>query len=60
LLYHYTVENDGASVGLNESPEELSSGDTSIDSGFGPFNEEPIYISYSGTYGEITFDKPLS
>jgi hypothetical protein len=56
LLYSYEVENNG----VTDSPEELSSGDTAIDSGFGPFNEEPIFISYSGTEGAITFDKPLS
>jgi PE-PGRS C-terminal aspartyl peptidase-like domain len=59
LLYSYTVENNGVNFGLNESPGELPSGDTAIDSGFAPFNEEPIYISYTGTDGAITFDKPL-
>jgi hypothetical protein len=53
LLYSYEVENNG----VTESPGELSSGDTAIDSGFAPFNEEPIFISYSGPDGAITFDK---
>jgi hypothetical protein len=55
-LYSYEVENNG----VTESPGELSSGDTAIDSGFAPFNEEPIFISYSGTDGAITFDEPGS
>jgi hypothetical protein len=54
VLYSYTVENDGVNNGLNESPSETT-GD-SIDSGYAPFNEEPIYINY--TDNTLTFDKP--
>jgi hypothetical protein len=55
-LYSYTVEDNGVLGGLNESPSVLSSGDTSIDSGFAPFNEEPIFIDY--TDDTLTFDSP--
>ena len=56
LLYSYTVANDG----VNESPTVVSG--TAIDSGFAPFFQEPIFISYGGTNadGAITFDKALS
>jgi len=53
-LYSYTVEDNG----LDDAPTVVSG--TSIDSGFAPFSNEPIFISYGGTDGAITFDKPLS
>jgi hypothetical protein len=55
-LYSYTVENNGVNFGLNESP--LSTSGDSIDSGFAPFNEEPIFINY--TDDTLTFDAPPS
>jgi hypothetical protein len=56
VLYSYTVANDG----VHQSPTVVSG--TSIDSGFAPFNQEPIFISYGGTAhdGAITFDQPLA
>jgi hypothetical protein len=51
-LYSYTVADNG----VDESPIETT-GD-SIDSGFAPFNEEPIYIDY--TDDSLTFDAPGS
>ena len=56
VLYSYTVANDG----VFDSPTVVSG--TSIDSGFAPFFQEPIFISYGGTPadGAITFDKPLT
>jgi hypothetical protein len=55
-LYSYTVENNGVSYGLDESPTPVTGDD--IDSGFGPYYAEPIYIDYSTD--SITFDDPLA
>jgi hypothetical protein len=55
-LYSYIVANDG----VHDAPTVVSG--TAIDSGFAPFNQEPIFISYGGgtpADGAITFDKPL-
>jgi hypothetical protein len=52
VLYSYTVANDG----VHESPTVVSG--TSIDSGFAPYSEEPIFIGYGGSDGAITFDAP--
>jgi hypothetical protein len=59
-LYSYTVGTDTDNT--NEAPELFtgSSGTNSIDSGVEPYLEEPIYISYGGTDGAITFDAPGS
>ena len=43
MLYSYTVANNG----VDDAPTVVSG--TSIDSGFAPFSEEPIFISYGGT-----------
>jgi hypothetical protein len=53
-LYTYTVENNGVNAGYNESPSELSSGDTDIDSGFPAFEQHPIYIDYADN--TLSFD----
>ncbi|MGB7872426.1 MAG: PecA family PE domain-processing aspartic protease [Mycobacterium sp.] len=52
VLYSYTVANDG----VHDAPTVVSG--TAIDSGFAPFAQEPIFISYGGTNadGAITFD----
>jgi hypothetical protein len=55
LLYSYTIQTVD-SEGDTNAPTAVSG--TSIDSGAYPFIEEPIYISYGGTDGGITFDKP--
>ena len=54
-LYQYTVQDNG----VDNAPTVVSG--TSIDSGFAPFANEPIFISYGGTNadGAITFDKAL-
>jgi hypothetical protein len=59
-LYSYTVGTD--TDGTDEAPELFTgaSGTNSIDSGVEPYLEEPIYISYGGTDGAITFDEPGS
>jgi hypothetical protein len=57
-LYSYIVGQnaaDGAPLVTTGT-----AGTNAIDSGFAPYNEEPIYISYGGTDGAITFDKPLT
>jgi len=57
LLYSYIVGTD--SDGTDEAPELFtgaSSGANTIDSGYLPFNEEPIYINY--TDDTLTFDAP--
>jgi hypothetical protein len=51
VLYSYTVANDG----VHDAPTVVSG--TSIDSGFAPFSQEPIFIGYGGSDGTITFDK---
>jgi hypothetical protein len=51
-LYSYTVEDNG----VDDAPTVVSG--TSIDSGFAPFANEPIFISYTGADGAITFDEP--
>jgi len=55
VLYSYVV-------GPNETPIVTTgaSGVNSIDSGAEPYLNEPIYISYGGTDGAITFDEPLT
>jgi hypothetical protein len=60
LLYQYTVGTD--SFGTSEAPTVFTgaSGVNGIDSGIEPYLEEPIYISYGGTDGAITFDLPGS
>jgi hypothetical protein len=57
-LYSYIVGQnaaDGAPLVTTGT-----AGANAIDSGFAPYNEEPIYIAYTGTDGAITFDKPLT
>jgi hypothetical protein len=60
-LYQYTVGTD--SFGTNEAPI-VTTGTAgqvnAIDSGVEPYLQEPIYISYGGTDGAITFDEPGS
>jgi hypothetical protein len=60
VLYQYTVGTD--SFGTNEAPIVTTgaSGVNAIDSGVEPFLKEPIFISYGGTDGAITFDEPGS
>jgi hypothetical protein len=62
LLYSYQVQTIDAE-GDTSAPEITTgtAGSTnSIDSGVEPYLEEPIYISYGGTDGAITFDEPLT
>jgi hypothetical protein len=54
-LYTYTVTDTG---GVDTAPTSTSG--TSIDSGVEPYLVEPIYISYTGTDGALTFDAPGS
>jgi hypothetical protein len=56
-LYSYTVQTIDQ-YGDTNAPTAVSG--TSIDSGAYPYLDEPIYISYSGTDGAITFDEPLT
>jgi hypothetical protein len=51
-LYSYTVEDNG----VDDSPTVVSG--TSIDSGFAPFDEDPIFINYADDM--MSFDDPLS
>jgi hypothetical protein len=59
-LYSYTVGTDTDNT--DEAPELFTgaSGTNEIDSGVEPYLTEPIYISYGGTDGAITFDEPGS
>jgi hypothetical protein len=61
LLYTYQVQTLD-SEGDTSAPElfQGASGVNSIDSGAEPFLNEPIFISYGGTDGAITFDEPGS
>jgi hypothetical protein len=60
-LYSYTVEPIGT-AGATTAPIVTTgaSGVNAIDSGVEPYLQEPIYISYGGTDGAITFDEPLT
>jgi hypothetical protein len=55
-LYTYTTGDLGNSG--YDGPTVVSG--SSIDSGVEPYLEEPIYISYTGTDGALTFDVPGS
>jgi PE-PGRS family protein with aspartyl peptidase-like domain len=57
LLYSYTIAQDGSNAPFVTTG---GAGANAIDSGVEPFLREPIYISYAGTQGAITFDQPLS
>ncbi|UQX09282.1 hypothetical protein [Candidatus Mycobacterium methanotrophicum] len=58
-LYSYTVTDNGAGYAPSVLPAgDTVSGVTSIDSGFAPFDEEPIYIDYPDD--TLTFDSPPS
>jgi hypothetical protein len=56
-LYSYTVQSIDQ-FGDTNAPTAVSG--ASIDSGAYPYLTEPIYISYGGTDGAITFDQPLT
>ncbi len=54
LLYQYTVDSNSP---VDEAPTVVSgTSPVEIDSGFQPFDEEPIYINY--TDDTLTFDAP--
>jgi hypothetical protein len=61
LLYSYPVQTIDT-AGDTSAPIVTTgaSGVNAIDSGAEPFLKEPIFISYGGTDGAITFDEPGS